>query len=207
MADQEDIYVLGAGGHAKVVISTLRAARFGIRAILDDNLQINGGEVLGIPVAGPLSLLEEMKFCRAVIAIGNNRARREIAERFRHVEWVTAVHPQTTIDPTVTLGAGTVIFAGTVIQPCTRIGRHVIVNTGATIDHDCFIGDYAHVAPGCHLAGNVTLGEGVLIGIAGAALPKTTVGAWTVVGAGGIVTTDLPPHIIATGIPAKPRTR
>ena len=58
----------------------------------------------------------------------------------------------------------TAVFAGVVIQPDACVGRHVIVNTGASVDHDCVISDFAHVAPGVRLAGGVTVAEGVFIG-------------------------------------------
>jgi len=204
MVEQHGVYVLGAGGHAKVVVSTLRAADFKIQGILDDDELANGRELLGVPIVGSIAELERIDNPRAVIAIGNNRTRQEIAGRFPAVEWITAVHPSAVVDPSVVLGPGTVIFAGAIIQPDTAIGRHVIVNTGATIDHDCGIGDYTHIAPGCNLAGQVEVGEGVLMGIGSAAVPLAKIGAWTTVGAGGVVIQDLPANIIAAGIPAKP---
>jgi len=203
MADRQGVYVIGAGGHAKVVICTLRAAGIAIEAVLDDDEQHHGGKILGIPISGPLSLLETSGGCRAIIAIGNNRARREVAEHFVRVEWVCAIHPHAIVDSTVKPGPGTIVFAGAVIQPEATIGDHVIINTGATVDHDCKVGDYAHIAPGSHLGGNVTLGEGALLGIGSAAIPGAKIGAWTTVGAGGVVINDLPPGVVATGIPAK----
>jgi len=204
MAEKREIYLIGAGGHAKVVISTLRAAGFTLKAILDDDPHRHGDKLLGIPISGPLSTLEELGAGQALIALGDNRTRRAVAERFAQIEWICAVHPHAMVDPTAKLGPGTVVFAGAVIQPDAIIGSHVIVNTGATIDHDCQIGDYAHVAPGSHLGGNVTLGAGALMGIGSAAVPGTDIGPWTTVGAGSVVIQNLPPNITATGIPAKP---
>ena len=93
--------------------------------------------------------------------------------------------------------------AGAVIQPDTTLGAHVIVNTGATIDHDGILADYVHVAPGAHLAGGVRLGEGVFMGIATSTMPGTSVGAWATVGAGAAVVRDLPGNVTAVGVPAR----
>jgi acetyltransferase-like isoleucine patch superfamily enzyme len=97
-----------------------------------------------------------------------------------------------------------VVFAGAVIQPDSVLGSHAIINTGATVDHDCHIGNFVHVAPGCNLAGAVTLKEGAFMGIGSRAIPGVTVEAWTTVGAGATVVHDLPGGITAVGTPARP---
>ena len=89
------------------------------------------------------------------------------------------------------------------IQPDTSVGDHCIVNTGATIDHDCQIDNYVHISPGVNLAGGVRLGEGVFCGIGGKAITGVTVGKWTTIGAGGVIINDLPEYSLAVGVPAK----
>lgn len=196
------VWVIGGGGHAKVVIATLQAMGTEIVGVLDDDESKHGTALLGVPVVGPAERAVEGDH-EAVIAVGDNAVRRRIAERLAGVRFATAVHPAAVVHPSVVVGEGTVIFAGAVVQPDTRLGRHVIVNTGATVDHDGDLADYVHVAPGSHLAGDVTLGEGVFMGIASAALPGVRVGAWTTVGAGGIVTRDLPGTVTAVGVPVR----
>ncbi len=203
MIEHKNVYVLGAGGHAKVVIAALRAARYNIVQVLDDDAGRSGREILGIPISGPLSIIEEKKACPAVIAIGDNQTRRKIAARFSNADWVTILHPTAIIDPTATICPGVVVFAGAVIQPDAKIGAHAIINTGATIDHDCRIGDYVHIAPGCHLCGNVIVGEGVLLGVGSVVIPGINIGARTTIGAGSVVVHDLPAGITAAGIPAR----
>lgn len=201
-----EVLVVGAGGHARVVIATLRAAGMAVQGVLDDNAAAWGSTVLGCPVLGGLERLEEPGQ-RAVIAIGHNRARQTISLKHPEVEWVSAVHPSAVVDETARIGAGTVVFAGAVIQPNAVLGQHVIVNTGATVDHDCVLEDYVHIAPGCNLAGTVRLGQGAFLGVGSAAVPGVCVGAWTTVGAGGVVVKDLPAGVVAVGVPAKPRTQ
>lgn len=204
MVGHDSIIVLGAGGHAKVVISTLRAAGFSIERLLDDDPSRQGVPILGLPVSGPLSDVTKFPGCRAVIAIGDNARRRQVATRFTAVRWAAIVHPTAIIDPTAVIGPGTVVFAGAIIQPDTVIGRHAIINTGATIDHDCRIGDYAHIAPGCHLCGGVTVGESALLGVGSVVIPGKSIGARSVVGAGSVVVHDVLPGIVSAGLPARP---
>ncbi len=201
----EEVVVIGAGGHAKVVVATLLASGFTIKGIVDDSPQKWQTKLLDIPVIGPLELLSEENSPLAIIAIGDNEDRRAIAERFRNVcRWISVTHPRAFVHPSVVIGEGTVVFAGSVIQPDTVIGNHVIINTGATVDHDCTIGNFVHLAPGVHLAGGVIVGEGSFLGIGSAVIPRKRIGEWTRVGAGAVVIRDTPPHVTVAGVPAKP---
>jgi UDP-perosamine 4-acetyltransferase len=199
----EPVAVLGAGGHAKVVVSTLLAAGIPVVVVLDDDRARWGTSLLDIPISGPIASLDGRGLRRALIGIGSNDARRRLAGEL-DTDWVVAVHPTAWVHPSVRLGAGTVVFAGAVIQPDTVIGVHAIVNTGATVDHDCSVGSFAHLAPGSHLSGGVTIGEGVLMGIGSSAIPGVTVGEWSVIGAGAAVVDNLPAGVTAVGVPARP---
>lgn len=195
------VQVAGAGGHAKVVLATLRDAGFAVAACWDDDERRRGETLLGIPIRGPIDGIPDG--ARVVVAIGSNARRQAVAARLSGRTFVSAVHPSAVIHPSVALGPGTVVFAGAVVQPDVRLGAHVIVNTGACVDHDCVLEDFVHVAPGVRLAGNVTLREGAFLGIGACAVPGTEVGAWATVGAGGVVVTPIPSGATAVGCPAK----
>ncbi|MBI4915334.1 MAG: acetyltransferase [Acidobacteria bacterium] len=199
----EAVLVLGAGGHAKVVISTLRAAGTCIAHVLDDAEGKLGLEILGAVVRGTLSEAANSARPAAIIAIGSNDARKDVASRFPNCRWVTGVHPSAVVDPAASVGAGSVVFAGSVVQPGTRVGSHVIVNTGASIDHDCVVGDFAHIAPGARIAGGVSIGDGAFLGIGCAVVPGVRVGAWATVGAGAVVIRDVPVGATVVGVPAR----
>ena len=197
------IVVLGAGGHAKVVIATLLAAGCEVKGAYADDFEERESSLLGVPVRGPLrAALDAKARGGAVIAIGDNAARKKLAEELQ-LEWATVVHPSACVERDVQLGPGTVVFAGAVIQPGSRVGAHVIVNTGAKIDHDAQIGEYSHIAPGCTLAGNVELRSGVFLGAGATVIPGRRLGAWSTVGAGGVVVDDVAPGAIVVGVPAR----
>ena len=96
-------------------------------------------------------------------------------------------------------------MAGAVVQAGAAIGNHVIINTCASVDHDCVVSDYCHVAPGVHLGGAVKLEEGGPLGIGSCVIGLRTIGAWSTVGAGAAVVKDLAPGTVAIGVPARPR--
>lgn len=199
----DGVIVVGAGGHAKVVVSVILAAGMKIAAIYDDDPEKWGWEISGYKVLGPLSAIDDTGRGPAIMAIGDNSLRKKLVSRFKRLSWIKVIHPAAYVHPSVRIGAGTVVFAGAVVQPDSLIGEHCILNTGATIDHDCIIGNYAHISPGVNLAGSVSISEGVFIGIGSAVIIGVKIGEWTTVGAGSAVIKELPSNAVAVGVPAK----
>ena len=117
----------------------------------------------------------------AFIAVGDNAARKREAERLKDFDFVVAVHHSAIVSPSASIGDGTVVMAGAVVQAGARIGRHVILNTGCSVDHGCVVEDFAHIAPGAHLCGGVRVGEGALVGVGVGLEPGCIVPAWHIV--------------------------
>lgn len=196
------VIVLGAGGHAKVVVSTLLAAGYEISGIYDDAPELLGKNIQGIEVRGSISGLPTHSTTRAIVAIGDSLTRQAIVEQFSFT-WITLVHPTAYVDAAASIGAGSVIMAGAIIQPDSHIGRHAIVNTAASIDHDCLVGDFVHIGPGCHLAGAIHIGQRTLLGTGSIVVPRIQIGADVVVGAGTVIIKDVPENVTAVGHPAR----
>lgn len=207
MSRSVPVWVFGAGGHAKVVVASLRAIGIDVCGALDENIDLDGTSILGVPVRAPFdeALVRRLGVSRAVVAVGANSARQQLVRRFHGLDWVTVVHPGAHVAPSVSLGAGTVVFAGVVVQPDTSILDHVILNTSCSVDHDCIVGSYTHVAPGARLAGDVQIGNGVLMGVGSAVVPGARVGAWATVGAGAVVIRNVPERAVVKGVPARGR--
>jgi sugar O-acyltransferase (sialic acid O-acetyltransferase NeuD family) len=199
------IAVLGAGGHARVIIALAVALDdVDVVALFDDDPAKHGTRVDGVPVCGALEEYNPSLHAeRALFAIGDNHRRRELANSL-DANWVSLFHPRAWVDPTLQIGRGSVVFAGAVVQAGTRVGAHSIINSGAVVDHDCVIGDYVHIAPGTALAGGVAVGDGALIGVGAVVSPRVSVGAWARIGAGAAVVSDIAQGVVAAGVPAKP---
>lgn len=200
------LIVIGAGGHAKVVISAIQALGLDVSEVYDDDPAKWGTAIQGVPVIGALELLKSKKGVRAVIGVGNNLIRKKISEMF-DVSWQTVIHPRAIVHPSVKIGAGVVVFAGAVIQPDSILGAHCIVNTSAIVDHDCILGDFVHVGPGVNICGGVSVGTGTLLGVGTSVIPSLEIGSWATVGAGSAVVHDVHSNVTVLGSPARPVPR
>jgi len=197
-----EIYLYGAGGHAKVILDIFYQQGKSIKAFIDDNpssaiAQIHGVPIYRTPEALPTISRENSKW---IIAIGNNRIRQQIALKLENqgYSFTTAIHPSARIALGVEISPGTVVMANTVINTDTKIGNHAIVNTGALIDHDCNIDDYSHISPGCTLCGHVKIGKSVLLGANTTISPCIEIGDGTNCSPGSTIIESLPLNFIET---------
>ena len=116
---------------------------------------------------------------------------------------IKAIHPSAIIGSDVTVGEGSLVAAGAVINASTKIGKCGIINTCASVDHDCVISDGVHIGPGCRVAGDVTVGKYAWLGIGATVIDKRSIGQGSVVGAGAVVIGDVPDAVVVTGVPAR----
>jgi len=98
-------------------------------------------------------------------------------------------------------------FPYSIIPNCdaqsTRVGNFCIINNNATVSHNVVLEDYVHVAINVALAGGAFVGEGTLLGAGCMVLPEITIGKWATIGAGAVVTKDVPDYAVVYGNPAK----
>ena len=206
------IVVIGSGGHAKVVIDTLRATGRIVRACTDSDLARHGSEILGVLVEGGDEILDGLDPNHVELAMGIGIPDAErAAQRFaiasglvrRGFVFPTVVHPSAVLAESVTLGAGAQVMAGAVIQSATDVGDFAVINTRASVDHDSRIGRGAHVAPGATLGGTVGVGEAAMIGLGASVLPGIQIGNRATVGAGSVVTQPVLDDMCVKGVPAR----
>lgn len=198
--------IIGSGGHACVVAATLANLNMRLAAVFDTDVQRIGqpfGE-LTVQIDDPRSGLP------VHIAIGSNSARRRVAEEWEkhghRVEWQTLIHPTAQIAEGVVLGDGVLVGMGAIIQAGAAIGNHVIINSGALVEHHCVIGDYAHLAPGAILGGGVFVGADVLVGLGSVVLPGVVICDGATIGAGSVVTRSVSAGATVMGAPARSTT-
>jgi sugar O-acyltransferase (sialic acid O-acetyltransferase NeuD family) len=206
------IIIVFAGGQGAVVADILqRAHEAGSDAVpvgfVDDTPHLLGTAVLGLGVLAPIASLRDIAHEAVIVALGDNRARREITERLLAAgeRLATAIHPRACIAPSAIIGEGSVICAGAVVAPRVTAGRGVIINTKASVDHDSIVGDFAHVSAGATVGGQVQIGAETLIALGASIISRMVVGARTIVGSGAVVVDHIPDDVVAFGVPARIR--
>ena len=85
----------------------------------------------------------------------------------------------------------------------TLIKRHVCINTGASIDHDNFFGDYSSAGPGTVTGGNVRVNKLSYLAINSTVKHNILIGSNVVIGASSYVNRDCISNRVYYGIPAK----
>ena len=207
----EDIVVIGAGGHAKVVMDAIALGDSYRTVAVCAMAEEVGGVLLGVPIVGTdedLSRIRAEGTAAAAIgigSIGDTAARTAAVQAARRagLKLPAIVHPRATVSPHAELGEGVFVAAGAVVGPGARIGPYAIVNTGVIIDHDCVIGEYVHISPNAALSGGVQVGDRTHIGTGASVIQYLSIGSDVLVGAGAVVVEDIPDEVVVVGNPAR----
>ena len=204
------IIIIGAGGHAKVLLDTLLLNGEAVLGLTEFDAEKWNTSVLGVSVIGNDDVIlshspDEIFLVNGMGSVGSTKKRQEIYRSFKAkgYKFATVVHPSAIISPYVVLGEGVQLMAGCTINAGTVIGDDSIVNTRASIDHDVLIGEHVHIAPGTTISGGVKIGDGVHIGTGASVIQGVQIGTNSIVGAGAVVLTNLPNECLAYGVPAR----
>ena len=192
--------IIGASGHGKVVADIARRNGYKEIVFLDDDKSIR--ECGGYQVVGRSSEAGTID-AHVIIGIGNADVRKKIQKSIPEEKLVTLLHPDAVVAEDVVMGVGTVVMAGAVINPGTHIGKGCIINTCSSVDHDCTVGDFVHVAVGSHLCGTVNVGDGTWIGAGATFSNNVSICPDCMIGAGAVVIKDIKRTGTYVGVPAR----
>lgn len=206
------LLIVGAGGHGRVVADAALLLGYRRIAFLDDHLFESLGApgsstVKGVDVLGPCSLSAQLAqdWQAAIVAFGDNRRRLTTltALESEGFELPALVHPSSVISQQAELGGGVFVAGNAVVNIGSVLAKGVIVNTAATVDHDCHLAAGCHVSPGAHLAGGVHVGQRSWVGIGSTVKQGVKIGDDVTVGAGAVVLNDVLDGLTVAGVPAQ----
>ncbi len=200
------VILLGAGGHAKVLLEALHLNGVEVLGYVAPN---RSAEDIGVEYLGDDD--QVAKFPVDEVALVNSVGGLTLSQRQRLYDdfkargyrFAQVVHPSAVVSNGASLGEGVQIMAGAVIQTGARLGEDVILNTRASIDHDCHIERHSHISVGAILAGNIHVGKNVLVGAGSTVIQGIRIGDAAVVGAGAVVLKDVPAGKTVIGVPAR----
>lgn len=116
---------------------------------------------------------------------------------------ITLVSKHAVLDDVKHCGQGLQAMPGCVVHKFSAVGDFCIINSNATVEHDCCIGNGVHIMPGATLAGNVRVGKYSTIGTNATVLPNLSIGKNAYVGAGAVVTKNVEDNSVVVGNPAR----
>lgn len=201
-----EILLLAASGLARETLASIRhTGDHTVVGLLDDNPQLHGTHIGGVPVLGGLEQARQ-RTEQLLICAGKGTARAAIAERlgFDAERYATHVHSSAVLDESVSVGRGSIVLAGCVATCDVTVGEHVVLMPQVILTHDDVVEDFATLAAGATLAGRVTVGRGAYLGTNCTVREDARIGDGAVLGMGAVLLNELPAGQVWAGNPARP---
>jgi sugar O-acyltransferase (sialic acid O-acetyltransferase NeuD family) len=209
---KQPIVIVGAGGLGREVLMLLHqinhvSPSWDILGFYDDAVPSHG--LLRLPYLGTIDQLNSQTSTplNVAIGIGNCHAKAQVVQRLTNpvLKFPVLLHPSVIHQPELEnqFGQGTIICQNCILTTNITLGKHVFLNLACTVGHDALLDDYCSLMPQVAISGGVRLGKGVYMGTNSSILQNLNVGAFTTVGAGAVVTQNLPSYATAVGVPAR----
>ncbi len=204
------VIILGAGGHASVLIDALQQLNAYILGITEPDETLWGKELMGVDILGNDDKIfdihpERIDLVNGLGSIRRTHARQKLFEtwQLRGYSFASVIHPKAILAASARTAEGVQILAGAMINPHTIVGANTLINTGVILEHDCVVGNHVHIAPGVNIAGSVSIGSGTHVGIGSTIIQGVTIGDSCLIAAGAVVVKSVVSGSTVMGVPGK----
>ncbi len=203
-----NLILIGGGGHCKSVIEVVESAGYHILGILDRPSEM-GKDVLGYKIIGTddeiPNFIDNAQFLVTVGQIKSADIRIKLHQLVKNAGGTFAIVIASTahVSQYAQIGEGTVVMHKAFINANAQIGKGCILNTMCNIEHDAIIGDYCHISTGAMVNGSVTIGANCFIGSQSVVANNISICDNVVVAAGAVILKNITKPGIYIGNPAK----
>ena len=209
-ANTKKCIIVGGGAQAKYVIDILKCYKKKVVAILEveNNPSYHGTKIGSTEVVGYykdyIEDFDPNKYF-VVICHSDNKFKEKIYKELKKLGYTfpPIIHPTAYVSKMAVIQEGCIINSNVSIMPFANIGRFVVIHSNSVIEHDCEIQDFANIGPSVAIAGYVKIGRRAYVYTNATIFPKINIGADAIVGAGAVVTKDVPERAVVYGVPAR----
>ena len=204
--------IVGYGGLARELLDSLASADFRLGsyefsgfvapAPTDSNPQSRRADQ---EVFLESEFLERPSCNYFVPAVADPSRRNIIANEYeaQGLEPISFIHPSAQVSSDASIGTGSIVGIGSYLGPGSVLGPYSLVDRHSLIGHDAKVDDFSTIHAGANLSGFSQVASLSVIGAAACLLPRVRVGRNSVVGAGSVVTKDVPDCVTVVGNPAR----
>ena len=202
-ASNKQLIVLGFGGHARSVADVAIAMGYETLVFVDEHAR-EGEMFLNFPVLKFFTPDDPKAWC-AFPASGNGLVRQKQSELIEQQGWqlVSLIAPSATLGVACSLGDGVFVGQHGHIGPMAKVGRGSIINSGAMVEHECSVGEWAHVSVNATMAGRSCLGDFSMLGAGATVIDGLSVVGHVTVGAGAVVNVCIDVSGTYVGVPIR----
>lgn len=198
-----EVSLIGAGGHARTLISSLNLSGIKVNAVYDENFKpkMKGEFISGVPLEGNLEQIPKEE--KLVIAKGNVHDLKRYSEELKgRLYKKNIIHPSAIID-SKSLGDCNQFSALSFMADSAQMGSFNIIYSNSMIEHEVIIGNHNLITVNVSICGRVKIGDQCYLGASSTILPNLSICDQVIIGAGAVVIEDISEPGTYVGVPAK----
>jgi sugar O-acyltransferase (sialic acid O-acetyltransferase NeuD family) len=206
VSEAKRVFLFGYSGHAYVIIESFIAAGFTIAGYFDyHEAKTNPYQIPYFGFEGSVDVPAIVKSNFVFPSVGDDSIRAKLVSSFEkhQLKQCVLIDPSAKVSQSSNIGLSTYVGVNSIINAQSQIGKGVVINTAAIIEHECEVQDFSHIAPAAVLCGNVSVGKGTFVGANAVVRNNTFICSDVILGAGSVVVKSIEEKGIWVGNPSK----